>query len=500
MKKLNLTILLTVLLSMVGTKALAYDIAVQNADGVTIYYNYSEDGTELTVTSGDNKYIGNIVIPEEVTYKNRTRKVTYISDLAFFVCSGLTSVTIPNSVTSIGYRAFYYCRKLTLVTIGNEVTSIGDCAFEDCSALTSVTIPNSVTSIGERAFSGCSGLTSVIIPNSVTSIEDATFYKCCSLTSMNIGNGVTSIGDCAFEDCSALTSVTIPNSVTSIGWSAFSGCSGLTSVIIPNSVTSIGQRAFYECSGLTSVTIGNGMTSIGEEAFDCENLAEVISLIENPFAINGKSSDNRTFTLDVFNNATLYVPVGTKEKYKATEGWKDFLFIEEGTGSGGTTPEPEKCATPTIIYTNSKLTFKSATEGATCQYSITDTDISSGRNNEVELTATYHISVYATKAGYTDSDVATATLCWIDVEPRTEGIENGIAEVRALPVLIKTNGSLLTVEGADDGEQVSVFGVDGTQQGQAFSQDGIATINTSLPTGSVAIVKIGQKSVKVVVR
>nr|MCR5819002.1 hypothetical protein [Prevotella sp.] len=81
-----------------------------------------------------------------------------------------------------------------------------------------------------------------------------------------------------------------------------------------------------------------------------------------------------------------------------------------------------------------------------------------------------------------------------------EGVENGIAEVRALPVLIKTNGSLLTIEGIDDGEQVSVFGVDGTQQGQAVSQNGIAIINTSKPSGSVAIVKIGKKSVKVVVK
>ena len=85
-------------------------------------------------------------------------------------------------------------------------------------------------------------------------------------------------------------------------------------------------------------------------------------------------------------------------------------------------------------------------------------------------------------------------------EPRTEDTENSIAEVRALPVLIKTNGSQLTIEGIDDGEQVNVFGVDGVQQGQTFSQNGVATLNTSLPTGSVTIVKIGQNSVKVVVK
>ena len=101
------------------------------------------------------------------------------------------------------------------------MTSIGDCAFYDCSGLTSITIPNSVTSIGNSAFSGCSGLTSVTIGNSVTSIGKDAFSNCKGLASITIPNSVTSIGNYAFDDCSALTSVTIGNSVTSIGSYAF---------------------------------------------------------------------------------------------------------------------------------------------------------------------------------------------------------------------------------------------------------------------------------------
>ena len=181
--------------------------------------------------------------------------VTNIGEYAFLGCSGLTSVTFPDSVTSIGWNAFSGCRGLTSVMIGSGVKSIWYSAFSDCSGLTSVTIPDSVTSIDSSAFSGCRGLTSVTIPNSVTNIGASAFYNCSGLTSVTIGNGVTSIGDRVFSGCSGLTSVTIPESVTSISGSAFSGCSGLTSVTIPNSVKSIGASAFSGCNKLTDVTI-----------------------------------------------------------------------------------------------------------------------------------------------------------------------------------------------------------------------------------------------------
>ena len=342
-------ILLTMFMNMVVVYAFAQDFAVENAEGVTLYYNYINNGKELEVTKGSSLYNGDIVIPEEVTYKDKTLKVTSIGWWAFSMCPGLTSVTISNSVTSIGLGAFSKCSGLTSVSIPNSVTSIEIQAFDNCSGLTSVTIPNSVTSIGGSAFAHCTGLTSVTIENGVTSIGNAAFIGCYGLTSVSIPNSVTSIGDQAFDNCSGLTSVTIPNSVTSIGgWvfnncsgltsvtipnsvtiiesGAFHDCSGLTSVIIPNSVTSIGESAFYKCSGLTSITIGSGVTSIGEYAFSGCDLPLVISLIENPFPLY-----YGTFNKSTFNNATLYVPVGTIDKYKSKEGWKSFHFIEEGT-------------------------------------------------------------------------------------------------------------------------------------------------------------------------
>ena len=293
-----------------------------------IYYNLITKTKAAEVTSSPNKYQGSIVIPETVNYND----VTY-------------------SVTSIGYQAFQYCSGLTSVTIPNSVTSIGNYAFYGCSDFTSVTIPNSVTSIGERAFQDCSGLTSITIPNSVTSIEEG-----------------------AFCNCSGLTSVTIPNSVTSIGDDAFNGCSGLTSVTIPNSVTSIGNYAFFGCSGLTSVTIPNSVTSIDSQAFNGCDIPTVISLIENPFAIDGKASEYfRTFSLNTFNNATLYVPSGTIEKYKATDGWKDFVFIEEGVPAGINVVKNTKNNKTTIYDLNGVRQDelkRSATTGDACSVGL----------------------------------------------------------------------------------------------------------------------------------
>ena len=248
--------------------------------------------------------------------------MTSIGSSAFEWCTGLTSVTIPNSVTSIGSSAFYNCSGLTSITIPNSVTTIDSYAFKGCSGLTSVTIGNGVTKIGYEAFYKCSSLTSITIPKSVESIEKSAFhgcanvksltieckkidnsngladifqcpsiesiiirnceviisgfYSCKSLQSVQCTNCIVSLNNSAFYGCDALKTVEIDGEVVLLGNSTFAACTQLESVSIPGSFSAIGDYAFSGCSSLTSIEIPNSVTSIGSSAFyGCSSLTSI---------------------------------------------------------------------------------------------------------------------------------------------------------------------------------------------------------------------------------
>ncbi|MBR2032463.1 MAG: leucine-rich repeat protein [Alistipes sp.] len=212
-----------------------------------------------------------------------------------------------------------------MIIFDSPVTSIGEEAFYGCTSLTSVTIPDSVTSIESYAFSNCSSLTAfygklasadnrcLIIDRVLNSFAPA------GLTKYTISNDVTSIGDSAFFYCESLTSVTILDRVTSIGSSAFSYCTSLTTITIPDSVTSIGSFTFYSCHSLTSITIGKGVISIGDYAFCyCTSLQYVYCKPTTP------PTGSSTMFYKTAWDRKIYVPRNSVIAYMSAEYWSDY--------------------------------------------------------------------------------------------------------------------------------------------------------------------------------
>ena len=313
---------------------------------------------------------------KETTY-SIPNGVTCIGQSAFYGCSSLMSVSIPQSVDTIalwafeytglskneenwkgdvlyvdgclitartslngnhdvieGTRliadyAFYGCRDLISVTIPASVMNSGKLVFADCAGLKSVNI-NSRT-IGYNMFLNCFNLMSVTLGNEVTSIGEGAFYDCSNLMSLTMGNGVTSIESSAFSGCSSLTSVDIPNSVTNICEYVFNNCYGLKSASIDSRV--IGDNMFQNCSNLTSVTLGDNVVSVGESAFyNCSSLTSVkipnsVTII-GPDAFYGTALYNNE--LNWTNNA-LYVDNCLIEARYGVNGVDDAYEVVEGT-------------------------------------------------------------------------------------------------------------------------------------------------------------------------
>ena len=297
-----------------------------------------EKGNQRYYSAGDciiDKCYASLILGCKNSIIPADGSIMVIGKGAFSGCSGLTNITIPNSVTSIGDGAFWGCSGLTNIMIPNSVTSIGDGAFWGCSGLMSITvdqeneyyfsegnclieresvaliggcknsvIPAGIWGICKGAFNGCSGLTSIMIPRSVNFIELSAFVGCSGLTSITVDQEneyYYSEGNCIIErKCENLifdfdggnyimeeagkklilgcknSIIPADGSVKGIYVEAFADCSGLTSIIIPNSVTSIEDGAFSGCCRLTSITIPDSVTSIGDSAFaGCSGLTGI---------------------------------------------------------------------------------------------------------------------------------------------------------------------------------------------------------------------------------
>ena len=388
MRQSKLLLFFVVLLSMVGNKLFAYDIKVKNVDGVTIYYNFINDGKELEVTNSFAKgsyhgynydYSGDLIIPEHVEYNGNLFSVTAVGFEAFVRLGALHSVSLPNSVTQIKAQAFMDCGPLTTVNIPNSVTYIGSLAFSGTAWLnnqpdgivyagkfaykykgempldTKLEIDEGTIGICGSAFSYCSNLVSVNIPQSVTYIDDFAFTGCTNLVSVNIPNSVTFIGFDAFRECKSLTTITIPQSDILFYPHAFSNCTGLSSVtILSNNITfySGADTVFENCSNikevtfdckivvpffksntnLKKVTLTGNVTNIGYEAFcGCSGITSLV--IPNSVTSIGDNAFNGCKGLTSISIPQSVTSIGHRA-FKECEGLTSISIPQSVTSIG----------------------------------------------------------------------------------------------------------------------------------------------------------------------
>ena len=260
----NIAIVAVLFLLMAGTgKSFAYDFSSVAPSGQTLYYSFSYNipGTVMvTAPSGNGWYNftkpqGTLVIPPTVEHQGVTYPVVEIDRLAFHLCTGITSVVIPNTVKSLYSQCFFNCTSLSSISIGSAVEWIDLGVFGNTAWYNS-------HSDGILYLDGwCLGIKGdYVIENGFLEIQEGTrgigglaFYNHNEITTLTIPNSVTIIGSQAFQDCVSLTSVTMGESVQSIKTNAFYNCAGLTSITLPSTLESIGYESFYECTGLTSV-------------------------------------------------------------------------------------------------------------------------------------------------------------------------------------------------------------------------------------------------------
>ncbi|MCL2323921.1 MAG: leucine-rich repeat domain-containing protein [Oscillospiraceae bacterium] len=343
--------LVAIILIFQFTTIYAYDFRVFNADEKAIFYNKGNDGRSAIVTYGSSPgtYNGMINIPATVNYEGINYTVISIGESAFWTCSNLSSVSIPNTVKRIENDAFKDCSSLvsisipssviyisnsafltvngyipwfnqlynnapdgmfyinsvlykykgsmpnnTVITLKEGTSSISGQAFYNCTGLTGINIPQSVAEIGGAAFYNCQNLAGITLPTGITSIENATFYNCNALKTIVLPENVISIGLSAFYNCYGLTSIIMGHKVTTILDNAFESCSRLTSITIPESVTTMRGSVFYGCSSLTSIVIPDNVTSIGTNTFvKCTSLKSV-TIGKSVTSIGGEAFFNCT--------------------------------------------------------------------------------------------------------------------------------------------------------------------------------------------------------------
>ncbi len=283
----------------------------------TLTYRQLEGLSSLAVTGTAKDISGAFSVPS--LYNDMS--VTAIDDSAFAGCTGLTEISLPDTVQNIGEEAFYGCSALDVINVENTLRAVGRNAFgntawsehhasdsmlilddvvlisaaptttelvlpetvrviadgacENNTSLTSVRLTGTTGYIGKYSFSGCSALTTVIMPSGVKAVGDYAFSDS-GITSAVLPATVLSVGRGAFKNCTALEQVTVWDGLVKLGSSAFSGCTALRQISLPDSVSEVGTSVFKQCANLQKAVLGRRITAVPDYMFQgCTALSSV---------------------------------------------------------------------------------------------------------------------------------------------------------------------------------------------------------------------------------
>lgn len=366
-----------------------------------IIYETNDDDVSVTVTglADDNKLNGIVIIPEEVSYRTHSYKVTQINNTdgsmknaseikevtlpgtikesasafidctnlqkvklnegitqigvaMFSGCTALHSISLPKSLQSINNYAFSGCEKLKTLSHLDSLISLGNNVFEGCKALSNIELPKSLHSIGTECFKGCINLKSVSIDQdnpyfstdgkAIFNKKGTTLITAISLSNYIVPSTVETLAESCFAGNEALTSLTLHDGVRYIGRYSFQGCSNLTYIRLPEEMKTMEHGLFYGCAKLSSINIPSSITSIGEDAFTSCSSLQSITLPKSLSKISTKSGFSQCASLKsiLIEEGNTHFTTDSTALYNIT---KDTLICFPGGITEYTIPQNVKC-------------------------------------------------------------------------------------------------------------------------------------------------------------
>lgn len=464
--------ILSIIMAVSAVTAYAYDIEDNG-----IYYNVvSLDEMTLAVAGGN--WVGDVVIPSSVIYNGRKFTVTKIESNAMVGLRGLVSVTLPSTIKEIEESAIYdygrpqsYAPYRLYIPKDNQIETLGwQAIWTNYGETNTLYFPK----LRKYGFNAVVGVSAISIPPRVEFLTDG------SRISFGWNRKVVfEEGSCEYHNYHDFMGAKIAKvHELYLGRAMF----------FQENHKTISFIGFEDVKKLTIARTPDDVYNM-----DFVKLDGVDTLI--CYAPTPPTSIRAT-TNSTYMNAKVFVPDASIEQYKSHEIWGKFWNIYPISQS----IEKTQCEKPTILYVDGKLKIESSTSGSRCFYSISDADIVSDIpvNGDINLTATYKITAYAGADGYGYSETATATLCYIDGTFKTDGIETPQAAKRA--VVISSHDGILTISGIEPGEEVSLYSISGSKISSVKASSSSVSLDGKSLRSNVGIVKIGNESIKVLLK